>query len=69
MFHHDARCEYGFVNGAPVTFVDYASGALESHAADHHMLGNALLDGDRYGRRDGVWKFTGHSEHVGFIRT
>lgn len=44
VFHEDAWCEYGFLNGAPAVFVDYAMKALAGHAANHHMIGNVLID-------------------------
>ncbi|MBC8186762.1 MAG: nuclear transport factor 2 family protein [Proteobacteria bacterium] len=44
VFFEDAYCEYGFYNGRPAEFMDYAMKALESHAANHHMIGNALIE-------------------------
>ena len=44
VFHADGWCEYGFSNGAPEEFVDFAIGALQSHEANQHMVGNVLID-------------------------
>ena len=44
VFFEDAHCEYGFYNGPPAAFVDFAMQALASHAANHHMVGNALIE-------------------------
>jgi hypothetical protein len=48
VFHDDATTDYGFFQGAPDAFVAMAMGALRSHAANHHMLGqiNLRLEGD-----------------------
>ena len=49
VFHDDARVNYGFFAGAAREFADFAMGALKDHLANHHMLGQILieLDGDR----------------------
>jgi hypothetical protein len=44
VFFDDAHCEYGFYNGPPAAFVDFAMQALATHAANHHMVGNALIE-------------------------
>jgi hypothetical protein len=44
VFFEDAHCEYGFYNGPPAAFVDFAMQALATHAANHHMVGNALIE-------------------------
>ncbi len=44
VFWEDAWCEYGFINASPVVFIDYALGALEAHKANHHMIGNTLIE-------------------------
>ena len=44
VFFADAYCEYGFVNGAPGIFIDYAIGALTAHVANQHMIGNVLIE-------------------------
>jgi hypothetical protein len=46
VFAADAFCEYGFYDGPYPAFVDYAMTALEGHEANHHMLGNALIEVD-----------------------
>lgn len=44
VFFEDAFCEYGFYNGPPAGFIDFAMQALGSHEANHHMIGNTLVD-------------------------
>ncbi len=44
VFHADATVNYGFFAGRAAEFVDFAMRALESHRANHHMLGQALID-------------------------
>jgi hypothetical protein len=44
VFFEDAFCEYGFYNGPPAAFIDFAMQALGSHTANHHMLGHALIE-------------------------
>ena len=44
VFYEDAYCEYGFYNGDPKQFAGFAIKALENHAANHHMLGNVLVE-------------------------
>jgi hypothetical protein len=44
VFFEDAYCEYGFYNGRPADFIDFAMKALESHAANQHMIGNSLIE-------------------------
>ena len=44
VFSEDAYCEYGFINGSPKAFVDYAMKALQEHIANHHMIGNHLIE-------------------------
>ncbi len=46
VFHADAWCEYGFCNGSPVEFVEFAIGALKDHDANQHLVGNTLIDVD-----------------------
>jgi hypothetical protein len=46
VFASNAYCEYGFVNGAPDEFIQYALNALKTHHANHHMIGNALIEFD-----------------------
>jgi hypothetical protein len=44
VFFDDAWCEYGFSNGNAKEFIDFAINALEAHEANHHMIGNVLID-------------------------
>lgn len=44
VFFDDAWCEYGFINGSPDQFIDYAVTALTGHEANQHMIGNALIE-------------------------
>ena len=44
VFSADAYCEYGFINGTPEVFIDYAINALQGHIANHHMIGNHLIE-------------------------
>ncbi len=44
VFWEDAWCEYGVYDGDAAGFVSFAMGALESHAANHHMVGNTLVE-------------------------
>lgn len=44
VFFDDAYCEYGFINGDPRVFIDYAIQALSEHSANQHMIGNVLID-------------------------
>ena len=44
LFHDDAWCEYGFMNGSAREFIDYCMAALASHAANHHFVGNILIE-------------------------
>jgi len=44
VFSRDAYCEYGFINGTPEEFVDYAMNALSGHIANQHMVGNHLIE-------------------------
>ena len=44
VFFDDAYCEYGFINGGPDDFVEYAITALQGHEMNQHMIGNALFD-------------------------
>lgn len=44
VFFDDAWCDYGFTQGSPAEFAHYAITALHSHAANHHMLGNVLIE-------------------------
>jgi len=44
VFHEDGWCEYGFSNGIPADFIDFAIGALKDHEANQHLVGNILID-------------------------
>ena len=48
VFHEDAYTDYGFYQGGIKGFADMCMRALQSHLANHHMLGqiNIELDGD-----------------------
>ena len=43
-FHDDATTDYGFFKGGPDEFADMAYGALKDHLANHHMIGQVLID-------------------------
>ena len=45
-FHEDAQVNYGFFTGAARDFVGFAMGALKDHLANHHMLGQILIELD-----------------------
>ena len=44
VFHEDAAVDYGFFKGSGRDFVDFAQRALQSHLANHHMLGQVHID-------------------------
>ena len=44
VFFEDAWCEYGFYNGPPGPFIEFALTALGEHAANQHMLGQILIE-------------------------
>jgi hypothetical protein len=44
VFHTDATVDYGFFKGTGADFVDFAQNALKDHLANHHMIGQALID-------------------------
>lgn len=48
VFHDDARVNYGFFQGSARDFVGFAQRALGGHLANHHLIGQVLieLDGD-----------------------
>ena len=43
-FHDDATTDYGFFKGGPDDFCDMAMNALKDHLANHHMIGQVLID-------------------------
>ena len=49
VFAEDATVDYGFFKGSAQDFVDFAHQALKDHLANHHMIGQMLveLDGNR----------------------
>ena len=46
-FWPDAELEYGIYSGAPDAFVTFCLEALGSHAANHHFLGQILVEPDQ----------------------
>ncbi|GAB5451926.1 MAG: hypothetical protein Hals2KO_22540 [Halioglobus sp.] len=44
VFWEDAWCDYGFTSGDARLFIDYCMDALSGHVANHHMIGNVLID-------------------------
>ena len=44
VFLPGAFCEYGFYDGSVEGFVDLAMSALDGHADNHHMLGQAWIE-------------------------
>ena len=44
VFWDDATLDYGFYQGGPDGFVEYAQGALTPHTANHHMIGQMDID-------------------------
>jgi hypothetical protein len=45
-FWDDAWCDYGFTAGPAADFARFCMRALRRHAANHHMIGNVLVDLD-----------------------
>ncbi|MDX1733463.1 MAG: nuclear transport factor 2 family protein [Halioglobus sp.] len=44
VFWEDAWCDYGFTKGPAMEFAEFCMSALKDHAANHHMIGNVLVD-------------------------
>ena len=44
VFWDDATTDYGFYRGGPDGFVAFAQNALKDHRANHHMMGQALIE-------------------------
>jgi SnoaL-like domain len=44
VFFEDAWCDYGFTQGTASEFAHFAVTALQGHTANHHMIGNVLID-------------------------
>ena len=47
VFHEDAYCDYGFIKTDPDTFSQFCMDALKEHVANHHMIGNSLIEFDK----------------------
>jgi hypothetical protein len=49
VFADDATVDYGFFQGSASDFVQFAYGALKDHLANHHLIGQMLVEvnGDR----------------------
>ena len=46
VFADDATVDYGFFQGSAEDFVTFAHQALKNHLANHHMLGQMLIEVD-----------------------
>jgi hypothetical protein len=44
VFFDDAWCEYGFIDCPAPEFADFCMRALGGHVANHHMIGNVLVE-------------------------
>ena len=44
VFFEDAWCEYGFLNTSGPEFAEFTMMALGGHVANHHMIGNVLIE-------------------------
>ena len=44
VFHEGAWCDYGFTKSDAPTFAQFCMDALKEHHANHHMIGNALIE-------------------------
>lgn len=44
VFADDATVDYGFFQGSASDFVDFALGVLSSHHANHHFIGQMMID-------------------------
>lgn len=44
VFHDDASVNYGFFKGSARDFVEFAHGALVGHRANHHLIGQVLVE-------------------------
>ncbi|NND69621.1 MAG: nuclear transport factor 2 family protein [Halioglobus sp.] len=45
-FFEDAWCDYGFIKCGGFEFASFCMQALADHSANHHMIGNVLIDVD-----------------------
>jgi hypothetical protein len=46
VFHEGAWCDYGFTKSDAPTFATFCMDALKDHVANHHMIGNSLIEFD-----------------------
>ena len=46
VFNEDAYCDYGFIKTDPDTFATFCMDALKDNIANHHMIGNSLIEFD-----------------------
>lgn len=46
VFWDDAWCSYGIYEGDPDGFVEFAQNALRPHRANHHLIGQVLIEVD-----------------------
>ena len=44
VFHDGAWCDYGFIKSDASTFAQFCMDALKEHHANHHMIGNVLIE-------------------------
>jgi hypothetical protein len=44
VFWPDATVDYGFFQGGGAAFVSFAQGLLKEHLANHHMIGQMLIE-------------------------
>lgn len=44
VFHEDAWCDYGFIKSDAFEFTQFCMDALKEHHANHHMIGNILIE-------------------------
>lgn len=44
VFAADATVDYGFFQGGAADFVDFALGVLSDHLANHHFIGQMMVD-------------------------
>ena len=44
VFHEGSWCDYGFTKSDAPTFAQFCMDALKEHHANHHMIGNVLIE-------------------------
>ncbi|MEM9254990.1 MAG: nuclear transport factor 2 family protein [Pseudomonadota bacterium] len=44
VFWEDAWCDYGFTRSRGIEFAEFCMTALQDNLANHHMIGNVLID-------------------------